>query len=152
MFTNRKRQRGLTLVELVIALVVAGVAMSAIWSAWALLGRGSADPLVQRQQLAIGQSLLREVELQPLPGTAVAGTTAGRTGFASITDYNGLVLNGITDVEGQAVPGLQAYGARVSVSARALEGVPSSAGWWVTVSVSGPGAPSLELAQWRSQR
>jgi MSHA pilin protein MshD len=152
MRTNRRRPRGLTLVELVIALVVAGVAMSAIWNAWALLGRASADPLVQRQQLAIAQSLLREIELQPLPGTALAGATAGRTGFASITDYNGLVMNGITDAEGLAVPGLQAYGAQLSVSPRALEGVPSGAGWWVTVSVTGPGAPTLQLAQWRSQR
>jgi hypothetical protein len=63
---------------------------------------------VARQSLAIAQSLLREIELQPLPGTAAPADTPGRTGFASITDYHGLTMNGITDVEGAPVPGLEA--------------------------------------------
>ena len=149
---RRRRQAGLTLVELVVALVIAGVVISTLWSAWAFMGRRSADPLVARQQLAIAQALLREIELQPLPGTAVAATTPGRTGFASISDYHGLSLAGITDIEGQAMPGLQSYGATVSVVAHALAGVPLGAGWWVTVSVSGPQGDNLVLGQWRAQR
>ena len=150
------RQRGLTLVELVVSLVIAGVVISTLWSAWALLGRSSADPLVARQQLAIAQSLLREMELQPLPGTATAAATPGRTGFASINDYNGLSLTGITDVEGNAVPGLQAYHASITVAQLALAGVPAGSGFWVQVSVAGPGGSgsggNLVLGQWRSLR
>jgi MSHA pilin protein MshD len=145
-------QRGLTLVELVVSLAIAGVVISTLWSAWAMLGRSSADPLVARQQLAVAQSLLREIELQPLPGTATAAPTPGRTGFASISDYHGLALNGITDVEGAAVPGLQAYTANVTVQPQALSGVPAGSGWWVTVTVAGPGAGNLVLGQWRSVR
>lgn len=148
----KRRQTGLTLVELVVALVIAGVVISTLWSAWVFMGRSSADPLVARQQLAVAQALLREIELQPLPGTAVAAATPGRTGFASISDYHGLSLAGITDIEGQALPGLQSYGATVSVVAQALAGVPQSAGWWVTVSVSGPQGANLVLGQWRAQR
>ena len=150
---RRSAQHGVTLVELIVALTLAGVILTSIWSAWSLLGRSSADPLVARQSLAIAQSLLREIELQPLPGTATAGTTPGRTGFASIADYHGLTMgNGITDVEGAAVPGLEGYGASVSVASMALEGVPSSDGWWVTVSVTGPGGERTLLASWRSRR
>lgn len=149
---RRQAQAGLTLVELVVALVIAGVVISTLWSAWAFMGRTSADPLVARQQLAVAQALLREIELQPLPGTAVAAATPGRTGFASISDYHGLTLAGITDIEGQALPGLQSYGATISVAAQALAGVPQSAGWWVTVSVSGPQGNTLVLGQWRAQR
>ncbi len=149
---NRRRQRGLTLVELVVSLVIAGVVITTLWSAWALMGRSSADPLVARQQLAIAQSLLREMELQPLPGAATAAPTAGRTGFASISDYNGLTLNGITDVEGQAIASLQAYTASVVVQQQALAGVPAPSGYWVQVTVAGPGAGNLVLAQWRSLR
>ncbi len=146
------RQRGVTLVELVVAMVLAGVILGGLWSAWTLLASRSSDPLVARQQLSIAQSLLREIELQPLPGEASAAATPGRTGFASITDYDGLAMNGISDAEGQAVPGLQAYGASVSVQAQALEGVPQAQGWWIEVRVTGPGSPTVVLAGYRARR
>ena len=149
---TRDSQRGVTLVELIVAMVLAGVVMSGIWTAWTLMLRSSADPLVARQELAVAQSLLREIELQPLPGTAVAAAMPGRTGFASISDYNGLVLNGISDVEGAAVPGLAGYSARMAVTAMALSGVPASDGWWIAVDVSGPTGDTLHLASWRSRR
>jgi MSHA pilin protein MshD len=146
-----RSQRGLTLVELIVALALAGVLLGSMWSAWSLMGRGSADPLVARQQLAIAQSLLREIELQPISGTT-AVATPGRTGFASITDYNGLNMSGITDVEGAAVAGLTAYGATVSVTSQALAGVPAGSGYWITVSVTGPDSRPLVLGSWRSRR
>ena len=149
---RQARQRGLTLVELVVSLVLASVLMGTLWSAWALLGRSSADPLVARQALAIAQSLLREIELQPLPGDAVAGAAPGRTGFASIADYDGLTLHGISDAEGAAVPGLEGYSASIGVAAQALAGVPASAGWWVDVAVTGPDGRRLVLGQWRARR
>jgi MSHA pilin protein MshD len=147
----RKPQRGLTLIELIVALALAGVLLGSMWSAWSLMGRGSGDPLVARQQLAIAQSLLREISLQPISG-ATAVATPGRTGYASITDYNGLAMTGITDVEGAAVSGLSAYGATVSVTQLALSGVPSASGYWITVSVTGPDSRALVLGAWRSKR
>lgn len=146
-----RRQRGLTLIELIVALALAGVLLGSLWSAWALMGRASADPLVARQQLAIAQSLLREIELQPLTG-ASAVATPGRTGYSSVTDYNGLTMSGISDVEGNAVTGLQAYGATVSVSNLALSGVPAASGYWISVSVTGPDNRALVLGLWRSKR
>ena len=137
---HRRGQRGVTLVELIVALVIAGVVMTSVWNAWTMLSTRSADPLVARQQLAVAQSLLREIELQPLPGDAVAAATPGRTGYASIADYHGLTMSGIDDVEGHAIAGLEAYGATVSVAALELAGVPAGSGWWITVSVSGPGS------------
>lgn len=148
----RRRQAGVTLVELIVALALAAVLVGSMWSAWTLLGRGSADPLVARQSLAVAQSLLREIDLQPLPGTAVAGGTAGRTGFASIGDYDGLTMSGISDVEGSALSGLEGYDARVAVSPQALAGVPATDGWWVTVSITGPGGQVTTLASWRARR
>jgi MSHA pilin protein MshD len=115
-------------------------------------GQRSADPLVARQSLAVAQSLLREIELQPLPGSAVAAPTPGRTGFAAFTDYHGLTLNGITDAEGQALPGLEAFRAEVSISAQALAGVPQSDGWFIRVAVTGPDGVRTELASWRAKR
>ena len=143
---------GLTLVELVVAIAIAGVVMTSIWKAWGLLGRASADPLVARQSLAIAQSLMREIELQPLPGSGVAGSTPGRTGYASMADYNGLTMTGIQDAEGNAITGLEAYRAAISVTAAGIGGLAANTGWWVSVDVTGPGGEHLVLGQWRAQR
>lgn len=146
------RQRGVSLVELIVAVMLAGVLIGGVWSGWTLLSRHAADPLVARQQLAVAQSLLREIELQPQPGDAVAAATPGRTGFASILDYHGLAMSGITDAEGQAIAGLEGYGASVSVQPAALGGVAASEGWWIVVSVTGPHGGTLQLAAWRARR
>ena len=148
----RPKQAGVTLVELIIAMVVAGIIISGVWNVWATLSKRSANPLVARQSLAVAQSLLREIELQPLPGAAVAASSPGRTGYASILDYNGLTLNGITDAEGTAVTGLGGYQAQVSVAAQALAGVPNTDGWWIQVTVTGPDAQAMSLGSWRSRR
>ena len=150
--SHAQRQAGVTLVELIVALTLATVVLSSIWSAWNLLSSRSADPLVARQQLAIAQSLLREIQLQPLPGTATAAPTPGRTGFASISDYDGLVMNGISDVEGLAVPGLQTYGASISVTPQAFNGIAADQGFWIDVSVTGPDSRALKLGAWRAKR
>lgn len=147
-----RSQHGATLIELIVAVVLAGVLLGGVWQGWTLISRYGADPLVARQQLAVAQSLLREIELQPQPGEAAAAPTPGRTGFASITDYHGLTMNGIQDAEGQPIAGLEAYGASVSVVATAFEGIAASEGWWIQVSVTGPHGGALQLAQWRSRR
>jgi prepilin-type N-terminal cleavage/methylation domain-containing protein len=135
---SRPRQQGVSLVELVVAMALAGVILSGLWAAWSVLGRHSADPLTARQALVVAQSLLREIDLQP--------------GYASISDYHGLVMAGITDAEGQAIAGLEGYTARVSVQNLALAGVPSAQGWWVRVDVTAPGGDTTSLAAWRAQR
>lgn len=149
---RHRRQRGVSLVELIVAITLAGVLLGGVWSGWTLLSRASADPLVARQQLSIAQSLLREIELQPQPGDATAAPTPGRTGYASITDYDGLSMSGIADAEGNAIGGLESYGATVSVKATALEGIPSTEGWWILVTVSGPQGGAMQLGTWRARR
>lgn len=148
----RRGQSGVTLIELIISLALAGVLIGSIWSAWSVLGRRSADPLVARQSLAIAQSLLREIELQPVPGSATAASSPGRTGFAAFTDYHGLDLSPITDAEGTPMPDLQAYRARVTVQPMALSGIPSDQGWWVEVRVTGPTGTDTVLGTWRARR
>jgi len=62
---TRLKQRGISLVELIIFIVVVSVALAGILRVMNITGKSSADPLVHKQSLAIAQALLEEVELMP---------------------------------------------------------------------------------------
>jgi MSHA pilin protein MshD len=149
--TTARRARGVTLVELVVSLAVVATLVSGVWAGWALLTKRSADPLVLRQSLAVAESLLAEIQLQP--AAAASGASGNdRTRYASVADYNGLALNGILDVQGQPIPGLEGYRAAVTVQARSLQGVPDTHGWWIDVRVTGPAGGDVIVSGWRSRR
>jgi MSHA pilin protein MshD len=145
------RVRGATLIELVVAIAVAALVISGTWAAWSTMNQRSADPLVLRQSLAVAESLLAEVMLQPLEGGTGTGGT-DRTRFAAASDYNGLTLDGITDPHGQAIAGLQGYRAQLTVVPRALQGVPQGFGWWIEVRVTGPDRRDVLVSGWRARR
>jgi MSHA pilin protein MshD len=87
-------QRGVTLVELVVFIVIVGIAMAALFGAFNTFGRGSPDPLIRKQALAIAESLLEEVELMPFtfcdPDDANASTATssaiGAGGCATLSE------------------------------------------------------------------
>jgi MSHA pilin protein MshD len=57
------RQRGVTLIELILFIVIVGVAVGGILTVMNLTNRGSADPVRRKQALIIAEGLLEEVEL-----------------------------------------------------------------------------------------
>jgi MSHA pilin protein MshD len=57
------RQRGVTLVELILFIVIVGIALGGIITVMNLSTRGSADPVRRKQALIIAEGLLEEVEL-----------------------------------------------------------------------------------------
>lgn len=61
----RHKQCGISLIELILFIVIVGVALAGILLVMNVTTRGSADPLVHKQALAIAESLLEEVELMP---------------------------------------------------------------------------------------
>lgn len=76
-----RHQRGLTLVELVVFIVVVGIAFAALLGAMNAFTRSSPDPLIRKQALAIAESLLEEVQLMPFtycdPDDPAAATATG---------------------------------------------------------------------------
>jgi MSHA pilin protein MshD len=85
-----RRQRGATLVELIIFIVVVGTAVIGVLTVLDLSTKSSADPMVQKQALAVAEAVLEEAQLQPFtycdPDDANAGTAlsaADCTGGAS---------------------------------------------------------------------
>ena len=113
----------------------------------------SADPLIRRQQLAIAESLLREVQLMPFTwcdpvdanvetATSTAGcatlaegigpesgeTRYGATYFDNVNDYAGFTMSGIRDLSNTAVAGLNGYSASIAVAAAALDSISAGSG------------------------
>jgi MSHA pilin protein MshD len=57
------RQRGVTLIELILFIVIVGIAVGGIITVMNLTTRGSVDPVRRKQALIIAEGLLEEVEL-----------------------------------------------------------------------------------------
>lgn len=58
-----RRARGVTFIELIVFIVIVGVALTALLGVLSLSTRSSADPLLRKQALMIAEGLLEEVEL-----------------------------------------------------------------------------------------
>ncbi|MFZ2987616.1 prepilin-type N-terminal cleavage/methylation domain-containing protein [Ideonella sp.] len=175
---QRSRQRGLSLIELVMFIVVVGVALAAVLRVFAQATAASADPQLQRQALAIAESLLEEVQLMPFTfcdpddaNLASASSTAGcaslteaigREGsegrfstpqFDNVNDYHGYQMSGIVDISNTAVPGLSGYSAQVTVQAASLGSLGAASGevLRITVQVTGPAGTSATLDGYRTR-
>lgn len=77
-------QGGATLVELIIFIVVVGTAVVGVLTVLELATRSSADPMIQKQALAVAEAMLEEAQLQPFtwcdPDDANAATALGAAG------------------------------------------------------------------------
>ena len=62
---RRTRHYGVTLIELMMFIVVVGIAVAGLMLVYTNTVRHSSDPLVRKQMLAVAEALLEEVELMP---------------------------------------------------------------------------------------
>lgn len=62
---SHRRQRGLSLIELVMFVAIVGMSIAGILVVYNTAIRSSADPMVRKQAVAIAESLLNEVLMQP---------------------------------------------------------------------------------------
>lgn len=76
-----RSQSGLSLIELVMFIVIVGVAVAGVLSVMNVTTQHSADPMIRKQALAIAEALLEEIELQPFtycdPDDANAAKASG---------------------------------------------------------------------------
>lgn len=174
-------QRGVTLIELVMFIVLMGIAFGALMLALGQFTRTSADPLASKQSLAIAEALLDEIELMPFtycdPDDANASTATSAAGcatlveaggpeagesrgsnttpFDNVNDYNGYqMLSGILDASGAAVAGLTQYKVtNVTVSAADLGTITSASGnaLRISVTVQAPDNSTLTLEGYRTR-
>ncbi len=144
MFTpSRYRQTGLSLIELVMFIVIVGVAVAGVLSVMNVTTQHSADPIVRKQALAIAEALLEEIELQPftycfptdplaLTASSASGCTGGVGGSEdtlpvsarvtsprnadNVSDYTNFSMSPIVDIIGSPITGLGTYTASVSIA------------------------------------
>ena len=75
------REHGLSLIELLVFIVVVGIAVTGVLQVYSSTSKSSADPVVRKQAMAVAESLLEEVLSKPYtycdPDDAQADTATG---------------------------------------------------------------------------
>lgn len=175
------KSAGVSLVELIVFIVIVGVAMAGIFAAFNTITVASAAPEVRKQALAIAESLMEEVALMPFtfcdpddPAAATAASTAdcatveaigpeaGETRYSSpqfdnVNDYDAFnMLSGIKDITGALVPNLSAYRVtNVTVSQVGLgsgaTAIAATEALRISITVTGPGGVSITLEGTRTR-
>ncbi|HVY65682.1 MAG TPA: prepilin-type N-terminal cleavage/methylation domain-containing protein [Gammaproteobacteria bacterium] len=145
MSTPRARQRGVTLIELVISIVVIAIAAGAVLGVLSRSVGRSADAMVMSQAVAIAEAYMEEITLKPFADPdGVDGETV-RTDFDDVDDYNGLVDVGARDQLGNAPGALSRYTVAVAVTpSSALTNVPGADAERIDVRVTY--APNVTVA------
>lgn len=152
-----RRQRGLTLVEVILSMVVLGIALASLASVFGASLRASVDPLHHKQALAVAEGMLHEIDAKPFAnpagGFAGAAVQANRALFDDVFDYHGFATAGVYTIDGGSLPQLSAYGVAVAVTAASLAGtgatVPAGEAALVSVTVTFPGG-SVSLSSYRT--
>jgi MSHA pilin protein MshD len=137
MIARAMRERGATLIELIISIVVISIAASAVLGLLSGSVGRSADAMVLAQAVSIAEAYLEEISLKPFVDPDGVDGEAARTDFDDVDDYDGLVDNGARDQFGTAPGALAQYTVSVRVaSSAALAGVPGADAERIDVSVT----------------
>jgi len=147
-----RRQAAFTLIEILVTLVVIGVASTALLSIFSNMVRGSADPVIQQQATTIAEAYMEEIlrksyedPVAAETGSAEAGET--RASFNDVQDYNSLPDNQVRDQNNNPVAALAAYTVTVSVNGGVLNGVNAMQ---IDVTVSHAVTGSVSLSAFRT--
>jgi MSHA pilin protein MshD len=147
----RSRHRGVTLVELVVAITIVAIAVTTILGAFAAIATRSADGMMQQQAIAIGESYLSEILQRWVVDPNGTPPNTGRASWDLVDQYNGLV-EAPHDQFGNPIASLSSYTVSVSTSQSSAfsPGVPAAAVRRVDITVSYPPSASVILSGYRT--
>ena len=153
-----RRRRGFTLIEILVTIVVIGIAATALLGVFGNIARSSVDPVIRQQAIAIAEAYLEEILLKDFddptdPEQGAASTEAGeptRDLFDDVQDYNHLGTTQVRDQNNVAIPALVDYQVAVTVAGAALNTVPAAASMRIRVDVSHPAIATISLVAYRA--
>lgn len=159
-------QRGATLVELVVSIVVISVALAGVLLVMNRTTSSSADPMIRHQAVAIAEAYLEEILLKDFcdPATTCSAGSCNvcpanegaRNLYDNVCDYNNTNDSPPVRQDGTAYAALAGYGAQVLVTAdgATLNGLSGDAAncqvLQIDVTVTGPGNTSYVLRGYRT--
>ncbi len=151
-----KSQSGMTLIELVITIIIIGIAAAALFTAMANITARSADPILRQQSLYIAEAYMEEVLLKPFPASTncpVSNHGENRALFDDICDYNGLFYSVLPKAPRSVasidpIDKLESYLVDVRIEEGELRGVDDAL--QITVTVTDPSGEDLQLVGWRT--
>ena len=152
----RGNQRGVTLIELIVAMIVISVALGGVLLVMNYTSARSADPVLRHQALAIAEAYLEEVTLQsyldPDNGLPCPAKEGSRALYDNVCDYNGLNDAGARTQgnPGAVIPGLENYLIAIAVASDQPFGTPAVTGFKIDVTVTDPAGESLTLTGYRT--
>ncbi len=145
---TKSHQRGFTLIELIIFIVVVSAGLAGILSVMNTVVKSSADPMVRKQAVVLAESILEEVLQKEYanPDGGYTGTP-DRTQFDDVDDYKGLTAPQIKTIFADSLTQVPGYTIAIDVAAAAaVSGVDMKR---VTVTVS-RGSESIALSGYRA--
>lgn len=148
---RQRCQRGFTLIELIIFIVVVSVGLVGILQVTNTVVKSSADPMVRKQAMALAESVLEEIMLKNYNDPDGVVETGGRTEWDNVEDYNGIDEE-ITATGPKFIglpPGVYGYKLKVDVADATLGTANPVTARSVTVRVS-RGAESVTLVGYRA--
>lgn len=145
-------ERGATLIELIISIVIIAIAASAVLGLLSTNVGRSADAMVLAQAVSIAEAYLEEISLKPFADPDGVDGEAVRTDFDDVDDYHGLVDSGARNQFGTALAPLSQYTVTVTVAAStALTSVPGADAERIDVQVTHPGNVTVALSGYKTR-
>jgi MSHA pilin protein MshD len=165
------RQRGFSLVELVLFIIIVGIAIGGMASLYANATMHSHEPFLRQRALAVANAYMDEIlrkrwnAAAPLGGVcvntgascptgpvaiAIGNDGQNRNGFDDIDDYNGLA-EVPTDAQGNPMPGYAGFNVNVTVAqpGAAWNGVDARDVRRIDVRVTNPVGEAVTLTSYR---
>lgn len=142
-----RRQSGLTLMELIVAMVIVSVAVAGMIAAFTRADRASVDPVIHKQMATLAEGMMEEILLKPFTDPTPAEIAATRAEFDHVSAFNNFAMSGVTTVNGDTVPDMSVYSVAVRVVPVTL--ADATAALAITVTVR-RGADVFTLTGWRT--
>ena len=150
-----RRQSAFTLIEVIVTIVVIGIAATALMSVFSQMARSSVDPALQQQATTIAEAYLEEILARSFndPQGGETGSDEGEAGRAlydDVKDYRSLAAGPAADQLGNPVAALADYTVSVSITNTALDAVPADDSLLVEVNVNHPLVGTVILSGFRT--